>query len=341
MDTMSGITVVIIVAYLGREVYVAQKNGTSLLEGMLTNIRDKITGLAVMTTGGEIISLIITGVQNDMNPLNAFIRFGTLGVLEILTTFLFAKSFADAVADKIFTPGEALKNFVYFCVATFFTYLISLCYLESIDNLYLYFTGTLNPLNYLRVGIVENPTEYPTMGAIIMIGITPILNLLLGAFLIEDMVRKNRQAGGGANSGAGAGLMDLPTIVGHIATLLNKSRTTISANIRQHIQSNYQGSAKSQALTDLTNLLRDKVQPLLDLEREVTQLESELQTLKTDERRLRGIASASGASAQDKANHQSCKDAIRDKEDELRPKKTDFNTGKTQLTRTLQSMSIV
>lgn len=161
--------------------------------------------ISAASTFGEVIGLIIIATDvRGISIASALIRFGLIGTLELLFTFLFISVFHTSLytsigralwGDKVVSAWEkiwittvvTLKTLPFFLIATGVTNFIWILYLESIYNVELVIEG----IKFWQFSIypiqIEGYTQTPELAAWFMVFATPILNIVLVIFEIKGL----------------------------------------------------------------------------------------------------------------------------------------------------------
>ena len=182
--------------------------GKSLDDLLQNDSKSVIRFISAASTVGETVGLIIIATEvRGVSFASATIRFGLIGVLEVLFTFLFISVFHESLYTEI---GKALwgdkhinflekiwifivvtfKTTPFFLLALSITNFIWILYLESIYNVELYITGVkfwefaIDPIN------IEGMTQAPELSAWFMVFATPILNVMLVVFELKSINQK-------------------------------------------------------------------------------------------------------------------------------------------------------
>lgn len=204
----SAIMASILIIALGYGAWVIHKKKITLENLVFDNAYNTFILVGVLSTIGEVIGLAIIATQSEQRHValfNAIFRYGLMGFLEILTSFLFTFSFVSmtnkAAKDGLVTPWEITKTilvcFPIWVLGCLVTNLIGLLYLESIGHRELVIHGGLAPWNFASFEVVpyESMIVYtqPELAAMVMIYITPFINIFLVVFYIMRTYKKLKE----------------------------------------------------------------------------------------------------------------------------------------------------
>jgi hypothetical protein len=205
-SAISGVIVVGIIVYFYFDLIIIQKK---TFEDLLQdNAVGTIRMISAASTVGETVGLIIIAVEvREISFTSAIIRFGLIGVLEMLLTFLFIIVFHETLYDSI---GKALWgdkevsgleklwiiikttafSLPFFFVALGVTNFIWILYLESIFQVELVIGGVKFWQFSIEPIYVEGFTRVPELTAWFMVFATPILNIILVIFEVKSLSQK-------------------------------------------------------------------------------------------------------------------------------------------------------
>lgn len=205
--------------FIAYRIYRYMQTSKQTLEDLLINKSTVVFKLIqTASTGIEVVGLSLMAMNRGITPFNAFSRYLLIGFAEALLTVLFLivleQSLRKAVKDGIITLGEiittVIKSSIFFLLAFFMTGQIYMMYLESINQVEFQqptFLTALIPIlgSYVETDInlftdamvnaegfiIQERIEY---GAIVMIFVTPLFNLISLPFVIREVCKGSKVA---------------------------------------------------------------------------------------------------------------------------------------------------
>jgi hypothetical protein len=175
----------ILVFGAGRLAWLISKKGSGSISDVLTkNPRVFLEQLLTMTTIMEVLSLAVIALNRGMSLTAAFTRYPILGLLELMTAFLFSAAVAKAISgetekEREIDTLEWASIVLFFGVSFSFTWLIAMCYYEA-EGVIATFTGYA----YILLEL-EASGRGIELSAMIMIWCTPVLNIILIKFMYD------------------------------------------------------------------------------------------------------------------------------------------------------------
>jgi hypothetical protein len=131
-----------------------------------------------MSTIAEAIALIFFSVDRGNGLLMSIMRYGILSTLEIVTSFFLIKKFMDSLKDGKFSFMELFFTLIYFIFNVGTTYILLICYLESIGAI----TFNYDPTSWTMIKSVQGTNTRVEISAVVLIVSTLFFNCALMYF---------------------------------------------------------------------------------------------------------------------------------------------------------------
>lgn len=132
-EFISGIVALVLIVLA----VVAQRKNLSIRDMVLgkgeSGFEARVETFAAISTVVEILYLANQGMERGMTASNAYMRFGMLGIMEILFAYNVAHFISKAVSDGVISVKEIIITFLLYMLSFAWTSLIFMLYLEAID----------------------------------------------------------------------------------------------------------------------------------------------------------------------------------------------------------------
>jgi hypothetical protein len=194
----------------------AKGKNITLSDIFIKNVKTKFEIMATISTGSEVVSLILQAIDRGIEPFSAVVRFVGMGFFELMFTFLFLSisiSWIQGVINYSFRDNKMhwwewsylvpvyAALLLLLPIFTWPTWMISKLYFESIGLMKLDYSS-VNWLFGVTISTTDpttiNPETgeiikiHPELGALIFIWMTPALNIMQAILAPVEMIQKAR-----------------------------------------------------------------------------------------------------------------------------------------------------